>query len=147
MSTFEWPATPSPMDQGLTVHVERESDVVLACQKGRGLAARLGFSAGDQVAISIAISEVARNIIVHAGQGHISFYSAEGNGRGRLGIVVVARDQGPGIADLERAMQDGYSTSGGLGVGLSGAKRLTDEFHVVSRLGAGTTVTLVKWLP
>lgn len=144
---FEWPATPSPMDQGLMVHVERESDVVLACQKGRGLAARLGFGPGDQVAISIAISEVARNIIVHAGRGHMAFYSAEANGRGRPGIVVVARDQGPGIADVERAMQDGYSTSGGLGVGLSGAKRLTDEFHVVSRLGAGTTVTLVKWLP
>ena len=71
------------MDQGLTVRVERESDVVLACQKGRGLAARLGFGPGDQVAISIAISEVARNIIVHAGRGHMAFYSAEANGRGR----------------------------------------------------------------
>ena len=139
-------ATP-PAGRDATVRVERETDVLLACQKGRGLAVRLGFGAGDQVAISIAISEVARNILVHAGRGQITFYSAASNDQGRPGIVVVARDEGPGIADVELAMQDGYSTSGGLGVGLSGARRLTDEFHVASGPGAGTTVTMVKWLP
>jgi len=147
MRRFDRPATPSPPEQGVTVRIERETDVVLACQKGRTMAADLGFGSGDQVALSIAISEVARNILVHAGQGQISFCSAEANGRGRAGIVVVARDRGPGIADVEQAMQDGYSTSGGLGVGLAGAKRLTDEFEVVSRPGMGTTVTMVKWLP
>lgn len=147
MRTIDGGGAPAPAPRDLTVRVERETDVVLACQKGRGLAAHLGFGAGDQVAISIAISEVARNILIHAGQGQVTFYSAESNGHGRPGLVVVASDAGPGIADVELAMQDGYSTSGGLGVGLSGARRLTDEFQVVSRPGAGTTVTMVKWLP
>lgn len=147
MSTIDGAGAPPRAGQELTVRVERETDVVLACQKGRGLAAQLGFGTGDQVAISIAISEVARNILVHAGHGRVTFYSAENNGHGRPGLVVVARDEGPGIADVELAMQDGYSTSGGLGVGLSGARRLTDEFQLASHPGAGTTVTMIKWLP
>jgi len=94
--------------------------------------------------VATAISEIARNIIQYAGEGEVVL--SEVRKEGRSGILIVARDQGPGIANLELAMQDGYSTSGGLGLGLSGARRLVDEFEIVSELGKGTTVTMRKWL-
>lgn len=121
----------------------RDTDIVIACQKGRALAAQLGLSSNDQVIVVIAISEVARNIFEHAGQGEIILGSARQNGR--RGIAIVAHDEGPGIPDTEQALRDGYSTGGGLGLGLSGAKRLMDEFEIVSAAGEGTTVTMKKW--
>lgn len=126
------------------VVIRSDSDIVVARQEGRALAERLGFAGTDLVAIATAISEIARNIIQYAGEGEILL--SEVRKEGRSGILIVARDQGPGIANLELAMQDGYSTSGGLGLGLSGARRLVDEFEIVSELGKGTTVTMRKWL-
>lgn len=123
------------------ISVQSDDDVVLVCQAGRALAAQAGLSANDQVAIIIAISEVARNVVKYARQGVIILRSTDD----RPGIVVVARDEGPGISDIEQALRDGYSTGDGLGLGLSGARRLMDEFEIVSQVGRGTTVTMKKW--
>jgi serine/threonine-protein kinase RsbT len=127
----------------ICIPIERDTDIVLACQKGRTLAAQLELSGNDQVIIVIAISEVARNIFQYAGQGEIVLSSVQQDER--QGVQIVARDNGPGIADIERVLQDGYSTGGGLGLGLSGARRLMDEFEIVSKVGQGTTVTMKKW--
>jgi serine/threonine-protein kinase RsbT len=126
------------------VAIEREDDVVKARQKGRELAAALGFSTTDQTLIATAISEVARNIVSYAGRGSIALSRIER--QGRPGILIVASDQGPGIPDVELALRDGYSTGNSLGVGLPGARRLVDELELVSNVGVGTTVTLRKWL-
>jgi serine/threonine-protein kinase RsbT len=126
-----------------SIDVEREADVVTARQRGRELAAALGFSITDQTLIATAISEVARNIVSYAKRGTVSFNRVER--QGRLGIEILATDHGPGIADVEQAMRDGYSTGNSLGVGLPGARRLVDEFEIESKLGVGTTVTLRKW--
>ena len=122
--------------------IASDKDVVQARQMGRDLAAKFGFSPGDQTVIAAAISEVARNIILYAHRGEVTFQLVD-DGK-RAGIVVVAQDEGPGIADVSRAMADGFSTSGGLGLGLPGAKRLMDEFDVVTAPGRGTTVTMSK---
>jgi serine/threonine-protein kinase RsbT len=127
----------------IRVAVRRDIDIVLACQKGRALAERLGMPGNDQVVVVIAISEVARNIINYADCGEIVL-SAFGQ-NGKSGISIVARDEGPGILDIERALQDGYSTGGGLGLGLAGAKRLMDEFQILSQPGKGTTIMMKKW--
>jgi serine/threonine-protein kinase RsbT len=127
-----------------SVPIERELDIVKARQQGRELAAAIGFSSTDQTLLATAISEVARNIVSYAGRGEI-LLTAILDGT-RRGILVVARDQGPGIANTELAMRDGYSTGNSLGVGLPGARRLVDDFELVSALGVGTTVTLKKWL-
>jgi serine/threonine-protein kinase RsbT len=127
----------------LRLPIGSDVDVVQARQQGRELAADAGFSSGDQTVIAAAISEIARNILMYAKRGEIAL-SVVLNGD-RRGLVVIATDQGPGIPDVARALQDGYSTSGGLGLGLPGAKRLMDEFEVVSRAGTGTTVTMRKW--
>jgi len=125
--------------------VGADTDIVKARQKGRELAAQLGFSSSDLALIATAISELARNIVRYANRGEIILKLAE---RGeRRGIAVIARDEGPGIPSIAQAMQDGYSTSGSLGLGLPGARRLMDEFEIVSKNGAGTTVTVKKWLP
>lgn len=128
-----------------SVEVEREADVVKARQRGRELAATLGFSSTDQTLLATAISEIARNIVSYASRGSIAFSRIERPGS--VGIQIVACDQGPGIPDIELAMRDGYSTGNSLGVGLPGARRLVDEFEIVSSTGVGTTVTLRKWLP
>ena len=125
------------------VIIRRDIDIVLACQKARALAAQLGLSGDDQVAVVIATSEVARNIFKYAGQGSIVISPLYRDGQN--GILIVAYDEGPGIPDIEQAMQDGYSTGGGLGLGLCGAKRLMDAFGIASELGKGTTVTMKKW--
>jgi len=125
------------------VAIASDVDVVQARQQGRQLAASAGFSTGDQTVIAAAISEIARNILMYARRGEISL-AVITNGD-RQGVVVIARDQGPGIRDIARALQDGYSTSGGLGLGLPGAKRLMDELEVASVVGKGTTVTMRKW--
>ncbi|MBI2917866.1 MAG: anti-sigma regulatory factor [Chloroflexi bacterium] len=131
------------MKDEVRVTIKSDVDVVAARQEGRALAAHLGFSTGDLALIATAISEVARNIVNYAKQGEIILKVAEKDGR--YGIVVVARDQGPGIADVARAMQDGHSTSGGLGLGLPGSKRVMDDFDIVSEVDKGTTVTMKKW--
>ena len=120
-----------------------DADIVTARQEGRRLAAELGFSSTDLTLIATAISEVARNILLYAGQGEIQLNLV--HERDREGIVMVARDKGPGIADVELAMQDGYSTGGSFGLGLPGARRLMDEFEIRSRPGKGVTVTMRKW--
>lgn len=119
------------------------SDVDWARHSAREMGMREGLTEERAVALATAVSEVARNIVVHAGKGEISFRPVA-NG-GRRGIRVVASDRGPGIADIARAMEDGYSTKGSLGLGLSGAKRLVDEFEIESVVGAGVTITLTQW--
>jgi serine/threonine-protein kinase RsbT len=123
--------------------IASDADVIAARQQGRDLAAQHGFSAGDQTVIAVAISEIARNIVRYAKAGEVLLRAV--NSANRTGIVVIARDQGPGIRDVELALQDGYSTSGGLGLGLPGARRLVDEFDIQSEIGKGTTVTMKKW--
>jgi serine/threonine-protein kinase RsbT len=125
------------------VPVAAASDIVAARQKARTVAAELGFEGADLTLIAAAISEVSRNIVQHATRGEIVIRPLK-NGL-KEGMCIVARDQGPGIEDLERAMQYGYSTAKGLGVGLPGAKWLMDEFHIESKIGVGTTVTMKKW--
>jgi serine/threonine-protein kinase RsbT len=128
----------------VTVPIEHESDIVTARQKGRELAAASGFSSTDQTMIALAISEIARNIVTYAQRGKITLGRLDDGGR--RGVLVVARDDGPGIPDIELAMRDGYSTAKSLGVGLPGATRVMDEFELVSVVGQGTTVTMRKWL-
>src|SRR5579885_1816011 len=127
----------------LVVQIRADADVLIARQKARELAKPLNFSASDLTLIATAISEVARNIVTYAKHGQIVLGIVT-RGR-RRGIRVVAQDEGPGIPDIARAMEDGYSTSSSLGLGLPGSKRLMDEFDVVSTVGKGTTVTLTKW--
>jgi serine/threonine-protein kinase RsbT len=125
------------------VPIEGEADIVTARQKGRELAAARGLSRTEQTLVATAISEVARNIVVYAQRGEVVIAPAEE--RGRRGVLVVARDDGPGIANPELAMRDGFSTGNSLGMGLPGAKRLMDEFELSTALGKGTTVTMKKW--
>lgn len=125
------------------VEVNHEADIVAARQIGRELATEAGFTSTDITLIATAISEVARNILVYAQFGEVRLRRvSDGSVEG---VEVVAIDNGPGIADVERAMQDGFSTGGSLGLGLPGARRLMDEFSITSELGKGTTITMVKW--
>ena len=127
----------------VVVPIRADVDVVIARQKIRALVSDLRFSGSELTLIATAISEVARNIVSYAGSGEIVMRVVR-QGQ-RRGITVVARDKGPGIADIERAMEDGYSTSRGLGLGLPGSKRLMDEFELVSEVGEGTEITMTKW--
>lgn len=131
-------------DSEVQVDINSAADIVAARQQGRSMALKLGFDGSDLTLIATAISEVARNIITHAEHGKVKLASI--NNGGRHGILIVAHDEGPGIRDVSKAMQYGYSTNNGLGVGLPGAKWLMDEFDIESRLGKGTTVTMKKWL-
>ncbi len=127
------------------VAVSSDADVVEAREKGRELSARLGFSSIDLTLIVTAISEVARNILLYAEKGEIVMRVDEDGGH--PGILVIARDEGPGIPDLEMAMRDSYSTGNGLGLGLPGARRLMDEFAIESEVAKGTTIVMKKWAP
>ena len=127
------------------VAINSAADIVTARQKGRALAMELGFDGSSLTLIATAISEIARNIVDHAKRGEIVLSSV--HHRGSHGIVIVARDEGPGIRDVAQAMQYGYSTGKGLGVGLPGAKWLMDEFEIDTKAGKGTTITMRKWLP
>ena len=127
------------------VRIASDYDVVTARQRGRALAMQLGFTSTELTFIATAISELARNIYLYAGEGEIVL--SETREAGRRGIMIVARDSGPGIPDPERAMQDAYSTGDGLGIGLPCARRLMDEFEIQSEVGRGTTVTVKKWRP
>jgi serine/threonine-protein kinase RsbT len=130
---------------GVVVDVNNPDDIVTARQAGHHLARDLGFSLTDVTMIATAISEVARNITSYAGRGAIRVAIADREGRKAL--VVRAEDDGPGIADVERALEDGYSTGRGLGLGLPGARRLMDRMVIDSVPGRGTVVEMWKWTP
>ena len=125
------------------VPIGRDDDIVSARRRGRELASQCGFSSTDLSVVATAISELARNILHYAGRGEIVLRLIEAHGK--RGIEVVATDNGPGIPDLTLAMQDGYSSSDGLGLGLPGVRRLMDEFDIASAFGQGTTVVVRKW--
>jgi serine/threonine-protein kinase RsbT len=129
----------------IVVDINNPDDIVAARKAGHQLALDLGFSLTDVTMIATAISEIARNITSYAGRGAVRVAVADREGRKAL--VVRAEDQGPGIADIERAMEDGYSTGRGLGLGLSGSRRLMDRLFVESTLGHGTVVEMWKWVP
>ena len=126
------------------VKILNEWDIVAARQVGRNVAKELGFGTVDQARITTTISELARNIYLYAGQGQISIEKVYDNGK--TGLRVIAEDNGPGISDIRRVMEDGYTTSGGLGAGLPGVKRLMDDFDIDSEVGKGTRITSTKWL-
>ena len=132
------------MEDDTMLTINSAADIVTARQRGRTLAIELGFDASDLTLVATAISEIARNIVSHAKRGQILLKPIH-NGN-KHGIMVIARDEGPGIADVEQAMQYGFSTRNGLGVGLPGAKWLMDEFDIETKVGKGTTVTMKKWL-
>jgi serine/threonine-protein kinase RsbT len=125
------------------VRITTDDDIVTARQEGRRLSSGLGFTSTDLTLIATAISEVARNIRLYADKGDVQLKLVRE--RDREGIVVVARDNGPGIKDVDLAMQDGYSSRGSSGLGLPGARRLMDDFEIRSRPGKGVTVTMKKW--
>jgi serine/threonine-protein kinase RsbT len=129
----------------IVVDIDNSDDIVAARKAGHQLALDLGFSLTDVTMIATAISEVARNITSYAGRGAIRVMVADREGRKAL--VIRAEDDGPGIADIERAMEDGYSTGRGLGMGLPGARRLMDRLIVESARGRGTVVEMWKWVP
>jgi serine/threonine-protein kinase RsbT len=127
------------------VAIASSADIVMARQQGRALASTVGFTGSDLTVIATAISELARNILEYATSGRIVLnLTAKGE---RPGITICAHDEGPGIADITRALGVGYSTGQGLGLGLPGVRGLMDEFEIVSRAGEGTQVTVRKWLP
>ena len=127
----------------IRVAIRTDADVVTARQEARTMGAALGFSSTDLTLLATAISEVARNITTYAGEGEVLLRVLHDGGR--AGIEVVASDQGPGITDVELAMQDGYTTGNGLGLGLPGTRRLVDEFELETEPGVGTRIRLVKW--
>ncbi|WP_127110663.1 anti-sigma regulatory factor [Pararhodobacter zhoushanensis] len=128
----------------MACQITSDADVVSARQRGRTVAADMGFSRPDQALIATSISELARNIVNYAKTGTIEL-SLVDRGRKR-GLQVVANDNGPGIENLEAAMTDGFSTTRSLGLGLPGTRRMVDDFHIVSEPGKGVRVTVVKWL-
>lgn len=129
--------------RGETVPLLSSDGVVRMRQVVRVWAVELGFSLVDQTKLVTAASELARNTVHHGGGG-TACLEVLGDG-GRVGLRLTFQDDGPGIPDVALAMQDGYSTGGGLGLGLGGARRLTNEFEIISRVGAGTRVTVIKW--
>ena len=131
------------MGNEVVVEITSDADLVTARAEARELASRLGFSRTDATLIATAISEIARNIVVHVGRGRITMRHVREERR--YGLVAVAEDEGPGIRDPEAALAEGNASRGGLGLGLPGARRLMDEFDVVCGPVRGTTVTMTKW--
>jgi serine/threonine-protein kinase RsbT len=129
--------------EDVQIAISSDKEVVLARQEGRALALQLGFSSSEATLIATAISELSRNIVSYAGSGTVTLKRIHGSSR--VGLLIIAADSGPGIADVSQAMRDGFSSSGGLGLGLPGVRRLMDEFDITSELGGGTTVTGKKW--
>lgn len=127
-----------------SVYIVTENDIVSARQIGRKESKEIGFDTVDQVRITTAISELARNIYLYAKVGTIEVERLEYNGS--KGIAIIAADKGPGIENIRKVMEEGYSTSGGLGDGLPGVKRLMDTFHIQSVVGEGTIIRAEKWL-
>jgi serine/threonine-protein kinase RsbT len=126
------------------VPIHGETDVILARQAGRTLAQRLGFSAVDQARITTAISELARNIVIYGVRGAVSLREVT-NGEGARGVEILFDDEGPGIADIPQAMEQGVSSGRGLGAGLPGTRRLMDEFEIRSTPGEGLHIVTRKW--
>lgn len=131
------------MGDEIRIPIVLDTDIVAARVEGRRLALDLGFSNTDATLVATAISEVARNILVHAREGVITISGTINEDLAEL--IVVAGDEGPGIRDIELALRDGYSTAGGLGLGLPGVRRLMDEFRITSEEGKGTEVVMTKW--
>ncbi|MCK0473871.1 anti-sigma regulatory factor [Halalkalibacter sp. APA_J-10(15)] len=136
------------MNEQPCVEVKNEWGIVAARQAGRTLSKEIGFGSVDQARITTAISELARNIYLYAKRGEICIQKVEKKSQvaKKYGIRVIARDRGPGIPDVRQVMTDGFTTSGGMGAGLPGVKRLMDEFTIDSNEGEGTTITTIKWL-
>jgi serine/threonine-protein kinase RsbT len=132
------------MPPPVTLPIRASEDVVLVRQNVRARVVELGFSLVDQTKIVTAASELARNTLVHGGGGRATIEVLD---RPRSGIRMSFIDEGPGIPDIERALRDGYTSGGGLGLGLGGAKRLSNEFEIESRVGEGTRVTITRWKP
>jgi serine/threonine-protein kinase RsbT len=128
---------------GDVISIRDESDVAMARQRVRAFGLQQAMSETRIAALATAVTEIARNILVYAGSGEMSFAAASSTQR--RGIVVIARDWGPGIEDIAQAMEDGYSTGSGLGMGLAGAQRLVDEFEIESAAGIGVKVMLTQW--
>lgn len=133
------------MDFPSCIPIEKEWDIVAARQRGRDMARNIGFGIVDQARIATAISELARNIYLYAGKGTICFEVVEAFDL-RKGLSMISTDNGPGIKDISQVMEDGYTTSGGLGAGLPGVRRLMDEFDIESNDGEGTEIKAVKWV-
>jgi serine/threonine-protein kinase RsbT len=131
------------VEKRIEVPLGREENVISVRREVRSLALKVGFSLVDQTKIVTAASELARNTIVYGGGGQATLETVQDGAR--LGLRLTFTDSGPGIADVEKAMQDGFTTGKGLGLGLGGAKRLSNEFSIDSRLGAGTRVTITRW--
>ncbi|WP_375472280.1 anti-sigma regulatory factor [uncultured Nostoc sp.] len=131
------------MEKTETINIQSSTDVVLVRQAVRQLAVEIGFGLVDQTKIVTAASELARNTIDYGGGGTVKLETLE-QGR-RRGLRLTFEDRGPGIPDIELALKDGFTTGGGLGMGLSGAKRLANEFEIQSVVGEGTQVTIVRW--
>jgi len=126
-----------------TLPVRETSDILLVRQVVRECATELGFSVLDRTKLLTAASELARNTLIHGGGGTMRLETFVENDR--RGLRLTFEDKGPGIADLEQAMTNGFTTKGGMGLGLGGSKRLVNEFEVVSRVGEGTRVTATRW--
>ena len=125
------------------VVIDNESDIIIVRKTVRDAAVKLNFSLTDVTRIVTAASELARNVFLYAGSGVMKWRALEASNT--VGIELTFEDHGPGIADFEQVMQDGYSTSRGLGLGLPGSKRLMDEMEITTRVGKGTTVVIKKW--
>jgi serine/threonine-protein kinase RsbT len=134
-------------DARLLIH--GEDGIVLSRQRAREVARQLGFGAVDQSRIATAVSELARNVVRYAtnGRGEVTIraITSEGGGRERPGIEIIVADEGPGIPDVDQALRDGFTSGGGMGMGLPGTRRLMDEMSIESHVGRGTTVTIRKW--
>lgn len=132
-----------PLPSNYKMIIRNDEDIVRVRKLARDYAVKLNFKSVDQTKIVTAASELARNAVLYAGGGDVTFSII--NDGGKQGLKIVFEDRGPGIPDIELAMKDGYSTSGGLGLGLGGAKRLMDCFEIKSKVGEGTTVSITKW--
>ena len=123
--------------------IRQQSDVIQLTNRIRQQALQIGMSVLNQTKLSTAASELARNVLTHGGGGHVQFEQIRR--RSQIGIRLIFTDRGPGIADVDQALQPGYTTGAGMGLGLPGAKQLADAFHLTSTVGEGTTVTILKW--
>jgi len=131
------------MSERVIVKIQSAADIVTAREQARALALQAGFSLCDSTLITTAISEMTRNILEYANCGELTI-SLLKNGT-KHGLKIVASDNGPGIADISRVMQDGYSSREGMGIGLPGTRRLMDAFEIRSKIGQGTNITMMKW--
>jgi len=130
-------------DRATTVAIMSDGDILIARHHGRALVSQLGFSSAEAILVATVVSELARNILLYAKEGEIILKALEN--QGRHGVLIIARDDGPGISDVQQAAIASYSNSGSLRLGLCGLKRLVDEFEIVSTVGKGTTVAITKW--